>query len=152
MNIKLTFYFLKSFIDQVCIDYRKLHRKSHFAQRHLVLKIIIYSSIQLMFSALPNIRHLWRLKIAIANHEHLICVVPQIYYKNSFGTSQWNSTLKKCKELFEHQHLFFLRYIWCSKFKYIIQCSFFQHQCQLDICGSLRHLLSCLGVSYEVGF
>jgi hypothetical protein len=28
----------------------------------------------------------------------------------------------------------------------IFQRSFFQHQCQLDICGSLRQLFSCMGV------
>ncbi len=27
-------------------------------------------------------------------------------------------------------------------------CSFFKHLCELDICGSLRQLLSCIGVQY----
>ncbi len=31
-------------------------------------------------------------------------------------SKQWNSTLKKCKQLFEYQHLLLLRDIWRSKF------------------------------------
>jgi hypothetical protein len=33
---------------------------------------------------------------------------------------------------------------------YINVSSFFQHQCQLDICGSLRQLYSCIGVQYAL--
>ncbi len=36
------------------------------------------------------------------------------HYKLSGG--KWNSTLKKCKQLFEYQHLLLLRDIWWSKF------------------------------------
>jgi hypothetical protein len=57
--------------------------------------------------------------------------------------------LKKCKQLFEYQHLLLLRDIWWSKFKSIlICCPFFQHQSLLEICGSLRQLFSCIGVYY----
>ncbi len=37
---------------------------------------------------------------------------------------------KKCKQLFEYQHLLFLRDSWWSKFKSIFKCLwFFQHRC-----------------------
>jgi hypothetical protein len=44
-------------------------------------------------------------------------------------------------------HFLLLRDVWWSKLQSIFKCgSFFQHQCLLDICGTLRQLLSCIGV------
>jgi hypothetical protein len=44
-------------------------------------------------------------------------------------------------------YLLLLRGIWWSKFKSIFKCSsFFQHRCQLDICGTLRQLFSCIAL------
>jgi len=46
------------------------------------------------------------------------------------GMTQWNSTLYKCKKLFEYHHLLLLIDIWWSNFLYKFKCcSFFQHQC-----------------------
>ncbi len=42
---------------------------------------------------------------------------------------------------------FYLRDIWWSKLHSIFKCcSFFQHNCELDICGSLRQLFSCIAL------
>jgi len=41
-----------------------------------------------------------------------------------------NSTLQKCKQLLEYQHLLLLRDIWWSKYKSIYKCSsLIEHQC-----------------------
>jgi hypothetical protein len=45
--------------------------------------------------------------------------------------SNGTARFKKCKQLFEYRHLLLLS-------------SFFQHQNQLDICGGLRLLFSCI--------
>ncbi len=57
---------------------------------------------------------------------------------------------KKCRQLFESQHLLLVRDIWWSKLSIFKCCSFFQHHHYLDICGSLRQLFSCIGVKYEL--
>ncbi len=45
----------------------------------------------------------------------------------------------------------FIKDNWWSKHESLYKCSsFFQHQCLLDICGSLRQLFSCIGDEYVV--
>jgi len=63
------------------------------------------------------------------------------------GTAIWWVTAS----LLEYQNYILLKHIWWSNFLYIFKyCSFFQHQCYLDICGSLMQLFSCIGVYYMV--
>jgi hypothetical protein len=58
---------------------------------------------------------------------------------------------KKCKQLLENKHFLLIRDIWWSKVSSILKCcSFFQCQCLLGICGSLRQLISCIGIKYVV--
>jgi hypothetical protein len=53
---------------------------------------------------------------------------------------------KKCKQLFEQQHLLLLTSGGQISNQYLNVGSYFQHQSKLYIYGSLRLLFSCIGV------
>jgi hypothetical protein len=53
---------------------------------------------------------------------------------------------QKCKQLFEYQHLLLETSGGKSYDLYLNVVRFFQHHCQLDICGSFRQLFSRIGV------
>ncbi len=53
------------------------------------------------------------------------------------------------KQLLEYQNFLLLIDIWRSKFKSIFKCGlFFQRWIKLNISGSLRQLLSCVGIEF----
>jgi hypothetical protein len=82
-----------------------------------------------------------------------ICRDERLYSNSNAWKSVHNGTarFKKCKQLFEYQHLLLLRDIWQSTLESIFKCSsFFQHQREIDICGSIKLWFSCIGVKYAL--
>ncbi len=69
------------------------------------------------------LRHLWQLKTVVFLHWCQICAVP----------------------LFVCQHLLLLQWLPSGGQNSNL---YFQQQCYLDICGSLRQLFFCIGVKY----
>jgi len=66
----------------------------------------------------------------------------------------WTACFKKCKQLFEYQHLLLLRDIWWSKFLSIFKCcTFFQHHLLIrHLCFSALVSKTCCSIPMYTNF